>query len=534
MAKTFPAKFYVWGVASFGLGLLTLETTKAPGPEAGLLLCLLVFATVLEFASVSLPGGPTVSMTMGPMVAALMISSPVSASILAVTSSAIHNLVKHGWRSPRWLFNAGQYAISSVMAGRVYSWANEHPNLPALCPLVLYIVAFFLLNYLLVWGLFLCLREVDWRKVLKVARLDIVNYAVAVPSGIGAATVYQRGGLQPFLAVMACTVLAAYFVRESQQVSEKNSIMQILYHVAVIVNRSLDLNRLMDELHNAIHQLVGGEFLALVQYDSIGRQMISVGQRPSDHPIDAVGALRPILERAIAEKRCVVESDSEVKQCRSVLAVPLAHEEQVAGVLVVAHPEPGRYSNEDAQLMTILSSQVAVAFNNALSYRQVAKLAMSDPMTGLYNYRYLTSALAKEMRHADSLGERLSLLYIDLDNFREINNTFGHLAGDSVLREVAGVIRRAVREKDIPCRYGGDEFVIVLPATGREDAKKVLARLQAEFRRKRFQVSDTLAVKISMSIGIATYPDDGITEAELIDAADRAMYLEKGASKEWY
>ncbi|MDH7577763.1 MAG: GGDEF domain-containing protein [Bacillota bacterium] len=155
-------------------------------------------------------------------------------------------------------------------------------------------------------------------------------------------------------------------------------------------------------------------------------------------------------------------------------------------------------------------------------------LALTDGLTGIYNYRYFQYCLLEEMKRAERYGIPLSLLIFDLDFFKTYNDTFGHPAGDRVLKKVAEVLRRRLRSNDILCRYGGDEFVVILAGTGAKDAAQVAGNLKEAIKNYPFPGRQYLpGGKLTVSVGVATYPDDALNHIDLVEQADRRLYQAK-------
>jgi diguanylate cyclase (GGDEF)-like protein len=210
------------------------------------------------------------------------------------------------------------------------------------------------------------------------------------------------------------------------------------------------------------------------------------------------------------------------------LEVPITYRNSVIGVLEVEDDTPGRHWEDEEELMVrTVSDQLAVAIVHARLFRQVQTQAMTDALTGLYNHRYFQERLDREIKLCDRNNDRVSLILLDLDHLKRINDSMGHRTGDAALCHVARVMLATVREVDICARYGGEEFVIVLPQCGREDAISVAERL-------REAIAATPVNKIGQvtaSIGVATYPAAARSKEELIEMADRAMYLAKAAGR---
>jgi diguanylate cyclase (GGDEF)-like protein len=173
----------------------------------------------------------------------------------------------------------------------------------------------------------------------------------------------------------------------------------------------------------------------------------------------------------------------------------------------------------------------SIALDNALRMQRAEALSVTDDLTQLYNSRYLSQVLRRETKRASRSGRPLSLLFIDLDGFKGINDTHGHLFGSSALVEAAAVIRISARETDIVARFGGDEFALVLPDTGAEGAYAVGERIRERIAAHRFLAGDGLGLQLTASIGVATLPDVAVSAEELVQAADTAMYRVKDRGK---
>jgi diguanylate cyclase (GGDEF)-like protein len=178
-------------------------------------------------------------------------------------------------------------------------------------------------------------------------------------------------------------------------------------------------------------------------------------------------------------------------------------------------------------MVKTVSNQLAVAISHAQLFRQMEAQAITDSLTGLYNYRFFQATLDREMQIANRHNEVVSLIMLDLDRLKNINDTFGHRAGDAALVMVSRIMKQAVRSVDFCARYGGEEFVIVLPRCQHEDAIRIAERLRAAL------ASSPLpnVGQITASIGVATYPNSAQTKEGLIEVADQAMYLAKSSGR---
>jgi diguanylate cyclase (GGDEF)-like protein len=217
------------------------------------------------------------------------------------------------------------------------------------------------------------------------------------------------------------------------------------------------------------------------------------------------------------------------------LALPLECRGGTVGALVALDRAPSaREPRFDKATLAVLRSALepgAIALDNAVRVQRAEALSVTDDLTQLYNSRYLSQVLRRETKRATRSGRPLSLLFIDLDGFKSINDRHGHLYGSRALVEAAAVIRASARETDIVARFGGDEFALVLPDTGSDGAVFVGERIREKIAAWSFLRGDGLNISLTVSVGVATLPDAASSAEQLIQAADEAMYAVKDRGK---
>ncbi|HUR51714.1 MAG TPA: diguanylate cyclase [Mycobacteriales bacterium] len=217
----------------------------------------------------------------------------------------------------------------------------------------------------------------------------------------------------------------------------------------------------------------------------------------------------------------------------SCIAVPLKSSGTVIGVLDLFGSElPGGFDDTDLATIRTFAAQATVAVDNVLLHEEAQRLSITDGLTGLWNYRYFTMSVTKEIERASRFGRPLALLMLDLDHFKEVNDSYGHQRGDAVLVELAGRIRAEARDVDTVARYGGEEIVVVLPETDEAGARQAAERFCSAVRRKAFGDSGQPGVRLTISAGVAVYPMHGGTASSLLASADSALYEAKRAGRD--
>lgn len=216
-----------------------------------------------------------------------------------------------------------------------------------------------------------------------------------------------------------------------------------------------------------------------------------------------------------------------------VTSVLLEQERRAAGLVLLARDEPP-FTEREQVIVSIFATQVAILLETLRTREQIVNLADTDDLTGIWNKRYFRRQLPSEIERARTFNVPLSLLLFDIDEFKQINDSFGHVVGDVVLSELCGVVRETLRPTDVLARFGGDEFAIILPHTDAQGASAVAERVLKHVRALTIPTDEEGAIRCSVSIGIAEFRRDDASANDLIRRADEKLYLSKRQGKNRY
>jgi diguanylate cyclase (GGDEF)-like protein len=210
----------------------------------------------------------------------------------------------------------------------------------------------------------------------------------------------------------------------------------------------------------------------------------------------------------------------------SVFVLPMLYEKDVLGILALLLEKTSAISPHQIKLLEVLGNQASTSMANAKFYSEIERLAITDGLTGLFNHRHFQERLTQEFSRLERFSEPISLLLVDIDFFKKINDTYGHPVGDAVLKKVSDIIKKTIRNIDIPARYGGEEFAVVLPGTDEKGAMNMAERLRKTVMDTKF-VSGKNNFNVTISIGISTSAGDIKKKEELVERADKALYHAK-------
>src|SRR5438552_3896793 len=323
-----------------------------------------------------------------------------------------------------------------------------------------------------------------------------------------------------------------------EEVATTSRELAILSELTPEFHTILDLQQLLDRTLGILERAVPGAALTIQLHDESTDELVtravagawttidSPSRMPTDRGISGwVFTHREgqIVDDVRADPRYV--GDPRV---RSELVVPLVSRGQAVGVLVLSHSAVAAFSKRDLTLMETIGAQIAAQIEVAGLHERLKRAANTDALTGIHNYRYFYDRLEEEVARAERRQSAHAVAFFDIDELKKVNDTYGHLAGNAVLRVVGQTISEKVRTEDVPARYGGDEFAIVMPDTPREEAEKVVIRLMEVLDHADVKLPGGGSIRMpARSWGVSSYPLDGRSAEALVENADTRAYARK-------
>jgi len=334
-----------------------------------------------------------------------------------------------------------------------------------------------------------------------------------------------------------------------EQIKKRNEELSTINEIGRALTSSLDLKEILSIIMQQISFLLQPKNWSLLLVDEDKKELyfeIIVG-----NSVNKIRELRLKIGEGIAgwvaqhgtpvlvpdvyqDKRFSPKADkfSQFKT-KSIVCVPVISKDKTIGVIeLVNYCDDKEFTQDDLRILSILADYTAIALDNARYYELARRLILTDELTGLYNSRYLHQLLNGEGEEDLKDLSQVSMIFIDLDYFKNINDKFGHLIGSRTLRELGEVIKSNLTDKQKGIRYGGDEFVIILPKTDKARAYDIAKRLRSKIKETRFLTIEGLNIKLTASFGVASIPEDASNYQELIGEADKAMYQVKNTFRD--
>jgi diguanylate cyclase (GGDEF)-like protein len=330
---------------------------------------------------------------------------------------------------------------------------------------------------------------------------------------------------------------------ENRNLRKRVGELHTFLNLSKVLSATLDMEELFRLALHLIGRSLHVDAYALMLLDELGKRLVV--KAAFGLPVDREAGLtiqvgegvsglvaqtsQPMLVADVSTEPRFSEESVFWQQHGAFICVPLRIKGRgVIGVLSAQKPDPYGFGQADLDLFYAVANQVATALENAQLYERTRELTTRDDLTGLFNRRHFFDHLEKEVQRARRYQRVFSLLMLDLDDFKHYNDTHGHLKGDEALKEVARLLQASTRRADLVARFGGEEFVVLLPEIGKPRGLVVAEKIRAAVEQYPFAGGNTQPDgKVTVTVGLATYPEDSEEGVHLVDLADRAMYVGK-------
>ena len=332
--------------------------------------------------------------------------------------------------------------------------------------------------------------------------------------------------------------------RIQEKLEQQEHYLDFLQKAAKAITSTLDLNKLLDKIMSISTKLVKSEAWSLLLLDPEKKYLVfreTLGSKRRKIKGAKLEFGQGIAGWVAKEQKSIlsnnVKADSrfypEIDRItgfntKSILCVPLISKGNTLGVIEIVNKDKGEdFTLEDLQKIETVADFASIAIENAILYHKAEKLAITDDLTGLFNSRYFFQTSEKEINKAKKNSAPISFIFLDLDYFKNVNDIYGHQIGGQIIKEVGQVLKNSVSSKYIIARYGGDEYIMILPKTSCEEAFQIAEKLRNKIKKWEFLKDQNLNIRLTASFGIATYPVHAKTVYDLVQLADKAMYVIK-------
>jgi len=322
--------------------------------------------------------------------------------------------------------------------------------------------------------------------------------------------------------------------------------LRVFHDVARALTSTLELNSILHGIMDQMAQFFGPETWSLMMVDEAKKELyyaITVGANADEMrhvriPLGvgiagwvAANGSPLIVPDVAKDARYASFLRDNPGTLQSIACLPVRSGEKILGVIQLLNYKQDLYEENAISFLYVLCDFAAIAIQNANSVAKIHELSITDDCTGLFNARHLYRMLEDEIRSAGAAQESFSLLFMDLDRFKQVNDTHGHLVGSRLLAEVGAVLRSCLQPRDAAFRYGGDEFVVLMPQTDKNTAIQITEKMYRTLNKSRFIQDEGLNLQLNASFGLATFPEDGDSMHGIIRSADNMMYEVKNTTR---
>ncbi len=312
-----------------------------------------------------------------------------------------------------------------------------------------------------------------------------------------------------------------------------------LHKISKVINSDLNFNNLLDQILVCVKEIIDYEdcYIFLMD-DQTGNLALIKHYESTIGQGEAKSSILQQVNQEVMNKKEHQVVDLETRTWEQnfagsgiLLAIPMLVENKILGILNLIIDQKKEMIDELLKMLSIVVSHVAIAVKNATDYEYVKKTAITDGLTGVFNHNYFYERFKRELDWSKHHQLPLSLLMIDIDNFKKYNDTYGHVAGDKMLKVIADILRFCTRDEDIIARYGGEEFAVLLTGVAKKVACKIAERIRESIDLGSNFNTNEVCGQVTVSIGVSSFPEDAKTVGELVNIADKALYISKEKGK---
>lgn len=416
-----------------------------------------------------------------------------------------------------------------------------------LIPIFLYAITYFFVNNIIMF----IFQRLTMDKDIKFFSEDIIWDAVSLlftlPFGVLMYIAKQTFGNFPMLIIASQFILFTFLFRFYNQLHQSHQQIKTLNQLITTYTSELDLGKTISALQQALREVLSFDYSNI--YIMKGNKMNLISSEDNSgnmlvNPLKENECFfdKKMMDKVILTKKTfLINDDAEIfsyenrvncaKGCKSFLSVPMIWRDTIIGILNFASLSESNFSQNDTKIVNILASQAGLAIKNATTFQRIEEKSLIDELTGLYNFRAFSNYLNDRLDDAEIKDRNISLLMIDIDYFKKVNDNYGHQTGNEVLKEIANLLKELTRKEDIVSRYGGEEFTVIIPDANHIRAIEIAERIRSTIENHIIEIRESInenkqvSIKITVSIGLSTYPDPATSANDLIRFSDRALYV---------
>ncbi|MTI48560.1 sensor domain-containing diguanylate cyclase [Sporosalibacterium faouarense] len=447
--------------------------------------------------------------------------------------------------------NAGMLILIFILINFFYSklgLQNAYSNIGVNGVIItVFSLLIFLLNWVFIFIHFFIAGEKLPQNWFESFKWDLYGNLIIIPMAVLLIEGYHYYNYIALIILSLLIVFANILFKLVRNLVFLNNELRVVHEASVSISSNLELNETTSSIINSINELVKSDFCSILKFD---KERLIVETMDSkfynsiqlDHQV-VEKFIEDNLKVLIEHKKGFIETNTKIgktvlnpqklsKEINSVIFEPLIIQDELIGCLFICSTQSNMFFKEQLAVMDILANQAAIAIENARMYKETKNRAIKDSLTGLYNQSYFFDALESITEGCDYCKRErctkcrlTSLVIFDIDFFKKVNDEYGHLTGDVILKQVTKIIKDNVRKSDIVSRYGGEEFTVILPRTDETTAFNIADRIRNIIEKTLFATIDEDLINITVSGGVSEFPRQADSGSTLLAYADRAMYI---------